>query len=389
MSRRKQRPRRKIRLRARPGTAPGTLVVDPQSEPSRVHLLAYGREEVLERDLPQLGELPGLVGKYPVVWVNVDGLGDLAILQELARIFSLHPLAMEDVVNLHQRAKVETFPNHVFLVTHMAELADTLDMEQVSLFVGSNFVISFQERAGWDCLESVRERIRKSVTRLRDAGPGYLAYALIDAVVDHYFPVLEQYGERLEMLEDRILLQPERDTIAQVHSVKRDLLNLRRAIWPQREALNVLVRDEIPPFDGETRLYLRDVYDHSVRIIDLTETYREICSDLMDLYLSSVSNRMNEVMKVLTVISTLFIPLTFIAGLYGMNFQPESSPWNMPELTWYFGYPLCILAMVVISGLQLWFFYRRGWIGPGRWGEQSLIPASHSEGHGGSADSGR
>jgi len=389
MSRRKPRSRRKTSVRARPGTAPGTLVVDPQSAPSQVHVLAYGRDEVVEHDLPELNQLPALLAKYPVVWVNVDGLGNLAVLQELARVFALHPLAMEDVVNLHQRAKVETFHNHVFLVTHMAQLADTLEMEQISLFVGSNFVISFQERPGWDCLESVRERIRKSVTRIREAGPGYLAYALIDAVVDHYFPVLEQYGERLELLEDSILLHPERQTIAQVHAVKRELLHLRRAIWPQREALNILVRDEIPPFDGETRIYLRDVYDHAVRIIDLTETYREICSDLMDLYLSSVSNRMNEVMKVLTVISTLFIPLTFIAGLYGMNFQTEASPWNMPELTWYLGYPLCLLAMLVISALQLWFFYRRGWIGPGRWAEKSLIPWEPPAGEGRTAEPAR
>ncbi|MCY2964028.1 MAG: magnesium/cobalt transporter CorA, partial [Planctomycetota bacterium] len=264
------------------------------------------------------------------------------------------------------------------LVSHMVRLEETLELEQISMFVGPNFVISFQERPGWDCLEPVRERVRKCVTRVREAGPGYLAYSLLDAVVDHYFPVLEAYGERLETLEDQIILQPDRSAVAEVHDVKRELLNVRRSIWPQREALNVMVRDDIANFDPETRLYLRDVYDHAVRIIDLVETYREICSDLMDLYLSSVSNRMNEVMKVLTVISTLFIPLTFIAGVYGMNFDPDSSPWNMPEVRWYLGYPLCMGLMAVVSIAQLYFFYRRGWIGRGKWGAQPLFPPTQS-----------
>jgi magnesium transporter len=200
---------------------------------------------------------------------------------------------------------------------------------------------------------------------MRDSGAGYLAYAILDAVIDHYFPVLEAYGERLESLEDRIVAEPDRAVVAEIHEVKRELLHLRRAIWPQREALNSLVRDEIPHISEETRLYFRDCYDHAVRIIDLVETYREVCSDLMDLYLSSISNRMNEIMKVLTVISTLFIPLTFIVGVYGMNFN-TAFPWNMPELNWRYGYPACLALMLIIAIGQLIFFYRKGWIGSQR-----------------------
>jgi magnesium transporter len=362
-----------------PGTPPGTITIDPNAEPSTLHVLAYGRDDYIDQKLNQVSEIRQYLGRYPVVWVNVDGLGNLAMLMQLAEMFELHPLAMEDVVNVHQRAKVEPFGNRTFLVSRMVRLGDSLEPEQISLFVGPNFVVSFQERSGWDCLESVRERIRRKVTRIREAGPGYLAYSLLDAVVDNYFPVLEAFGERLETLEDRIILAPDRAAIAEVHDVKRELLTIRRSIWPQREALNVLVRDDVPNFDADCRLYLRDVYDHAVRIIDLVETYREICSDLMDLYLSSVSNRMNEVMRVLTVISTLFIPLTFIAGLYGMNFDPDSSPWNMPELRWYFGYPLCIALMIAISAAQFYFFYRKGWIFGGKW-DGPVLPTD-SNGH--------
>jgi magnesium transporter len=246
----------------------------------------------------------------------------------------------------------------------MFSVSGHLESEQVSLFLGPDFVVTFQERPG-DCLEPVRERIRKKVARIRDAGPGYLTYSILDAVIDHFFPLLEAYGERLETLEDRIILRPDRSVVAEIHDMKRELLYVRRAIWPQREALNTLVRDDIPHISAETRLYLRDCYDHCVRLIDLVETYREVCSDLMDLYLSSISNRMNEIMKVLTIISTLFIPLTFVVGVYGMNFD-TASPWNMPELKWYFGYPLCLALMAAITVGQIFFFRRKGWIGQPR-----------------------
>jgi magnesium transporter len=269
------------------------------------------------------------------------------------------------VVNVHQRSKVDTFGDRTFIVTHMLRMVEHLQSEQLSLFLGPNFVITFQEEAGWDCFEPLRDRIRKQVAKLCAAGPGHLAYAILDAVIDHYFPVLEIFGERLESLEDRILLNPDRAVVGEIHDLKRELLHVRRAVWPQREALNTLVRDEIPHINAEARLYLRDCYDHCVRIIDLVETYREVCSDLMDLYLSSISNRMNEIMKVLTIISTVFIPLTFIVGIYGMNFD-TSSPYNMPELKWRWGYSLCLVVMVVITIGQVLFFRRKGWIGSPR-----------------------
>jgi magnesium transporter len=355
--------RRRMKRRALPGTPPGTLSVDPEAPRPVIRLMAYGPERFIERDISDVDELRQFVGHWPVCWVNVDGLGDAVTLEQLAAMFQLHPLAMEDVVNTHQRAKVDQFGELTFIVAQMVQLTDHFESEQVGLFLGPNFVVTFQERPGWDCLEPVRDRIRKRVQRVREAGSGYLTYAILDAVIDHYFPVLEAYGERLEALEDRIVGQPERGVVAEVHGVKRELLYLRRTIWPQREALNTLVRDDIPHISAETRLYLRDVYDHAVRIIDLVETYREVCSDLMDLYLSSISNRMNEIMKVLTVISTIFIPLTFVVGVYGMNFNTAASAWNMPELNWPFGYPLCLALMAVITVVQFIFFRRKGWIG--------------------------
>jgi magnesium transporter len=366
----RERWRRRMKRRAKPGAPPGLLTVDPESPRPVIQLIAYGPDRLIEREIKHPEELLEFVGHWPVCWINVDGLGDAATLEQLAEMFRLHPLAMEDVVNVHQRAKVDRYGDRTFIVTHMVMAADHFEMEQVSLFLGADFVITFQERPGWDCLDPVRERIRKQAVQIRDTGAGYLAYAILDAVIDHYFPVLETYGERLETLEDRTVLQPDRAVIAEIHDVKRDLLNLRRTIWPQREALNALVRDEIPHINSETRLYFRDVYDHAVRIIDLVETYREVCSDLMDLYLSSLSNRMNEIMKVLTVISTIFIPLTFLVGVYGMNFNTQVSPWNMPELNWYFGYPLCLALMAAITAGQFIFFRRKGWIGTRSEGER-------------------
>ena len=352
-----------MKRRAAPGAPPGSLTVDPGAPRPVIRLMAYSAEKFIERDIAHPDELRAYLGHWRVLWVNVEGLGDAATLEKIAEIFRLHPLAMEDVVNVHQRAKVDTFGERTFMVTHMMRITDHLQSEQVSLFLGPEFVITFQEEPDWDCLDPLRERIRKPATRVRESGTDHLAYAILDAVIDHYFPVLESFGERLEALEDRVVAAPDRAAVSDIHDLKRELLYVRRAIWPQREALNTLVRDEIPHITAETRLYLRDCYDHAVRIIDLVETYREVCSDLMDLYLSSLSNRMNEVMKVLTIISTLFIPLTFVVGIYGMNFNKAVSPWNMPELDWYYGYPLCLLVMVLIAIGQFWFFRRKGWIG--------------------------
>ncbi|MEX2185999.1 MAG: magnesium/cobalt transporter CorA [Pirellulales bacterium] len=359
----RERLRRRMHRRVKPGAAPGTITVDPASPKPDMHMLAFGPQGSVERAIDSPEQVREFLGKWPVVWLNVDGLGDAAALQQLADIFELHPLAMEDVVNVHQRAKVDQYGDIQFVVVHMVSLEEHLDTEQIGMFLGPGFVVTFQERPGWDCLQPVRERIRNPQSRVRQLGADYLLYSLLDAVIDHNFPVLEKYGERLEDLEDDVVAQPRPETFNRIHDIKRELLHLRRIIWPQREALNALVREPIAQITDETRLYLRDCHDHSVRIIDIVETYREMASDLTNLYLSSISNRMNEIMKVLTVIATLFIPLTFIVGVYGMNFRDDLSPWNMPELDWYYGYPLCMGLMAAISIVQLAFFYRKGWIG--------------------------
>ena len=346
-----------------PGTAPGTLTVDPEAPKPVIHVMAYGPDEWTERDIVDPESVRDFLGKWPVTWVNVYGLGDARVLTELGKIFALHPLALEDVVNLHQRAKVEQYGAHEFIVAQMVTFLEHVETEQLSLFLGHNFVLTFEERAG-DCLDPLRDRIRTGTGRVRAAGPDYLTYAILDAVIDAYFPVLERYGEHLEALEDDVIVRPDNRAIRGIRAIKHDLLTLRRAIWPHRDAINSLFRDAAPMISEETRIYLRDCYDHVIRIMDLLETYRELATGLMDVYLSSVSNRMNEVMKVLTIIATIFIPLSFIAGLYGMNFNSDKSPWNMPELAWRYGYPFALGLMAAVALGLLVFFWRRGWIGP-------------------------
>jgi magnesium transporter len=243
----------------------------------------------------------------------------------------------------------------------MVEIVDRVETDQLSLFLGKDYVLTFQERVG-DAFEPVRERIRKSGVRVRDAGPDYLAYCLIDAFIDYYFPVLESYGERLESIEEDVLSRPGPQLVSQTHEVKRDLLTLRRAIWPLRETVNSLVREPSPFISDDTRVYLRDCYDHTIQIIDLLENYRDVASSLMEVYLSSVSNRLNEIMKILTMFTAFFIPLSLIAGIYGMNFNTARSPLNMPELNWYLGYPFVLGLMAAVSIGMLTFFKRKGWL---------------------------
>ncbi|MFO1021491.1 MAG: magnesium/cobalt transporter CorA [Planctomycetales bacterium] len=339
MSRKNHRRTRRHRplRRSPPGAMPGLLKVDPASPLPEICVVAYGENAFVERKGTDLAFIQECLRTYAVTWVNVDGLGDAKVLQEIGSLFGLHPLAMEDVINLHQRSKVETYGDHQFIVTQMVDYKEMIEAEQLGLFLGKKFVVTFQEFPGPDCFEPVRERLRKNVGIVRGRGPDYLTYSLIDAVIDHYFPVLEVYGEKLDELEQQIINTPNPAQMPVIHEIKRELLFLRRMVWPQREAINVLVRDPLPGIQDETRVYLRDCQDHVMRIIDLLETYREVGSDLMDLYLSSMSNRTNEIMRVLTVISTVFLPLTFIVGVYGMNFD-TSSPWNMPELKWKYGY---------------------------------------------------
>lgn len=351
-----------VKRRSKPGASPGVLIADPDARSTTVSAMAYSASEVVERDSPGMDEIAALRAAYPCVWIDVHGLKDLALIEALGAAFRLHPLALEDVVNIHQRAKAEEYEDTLFIVLRMAAEAASVETGQVAIFLGAGFVLTFQERKG-DVFDQVRARIRKNGARLRGAGADYLAYALIDAVIDGYFPVLDQMSDRLEALEDAVIEAPDRTVVQTLHRMKHELLALRRAIGPHREMVGSLLRLDCPLIGEPTALYLRDCHDHAVQLIDIVETYREIASGALELYLSSLSNRMNEVMKVLTIIATIFIPLSFVAGLYGMNFDPAASPWNMPELGWRYGYPLALLLMAGIAVGLVWMFWRKGWFG--------------------------
>lgn len=355
--------RRRKAVRSPAGGVPGTLTPAPGAAKSKARLFAYGESEEIERDLTDVSALKEEMKRYPVVWVDVVGLGDPDLIRAIGKVFRLHPLALEDAVHTHQRAKVEEYPagHYVVLSAPHFDAEPGLDLEQISLFFGPGYVVTIQER-DIHCFNPVRERIRASRGRLRRSGSDYLAYALLDAVVDAFFPELEWYGDRLELIEDRILADRNADIMHEVHGIRRDLLAVRRTVWPLREAINNLQREEHPNINAETRLYLRDVYDHTVQLVELVETHREVASGLLDIYLSTLNNRMNEVMKVLTIIATIFIPLSFVAGVYGMNFRPESSPLNMPELDWYFGYPFALGVMALIAFGLLYYFRRKRWL---------------------------
>ena len=353
------------RRRAPPGSSPGTLIADPEAQRPVVRVIGYGPADVEEVEAARLEDIAKNRGKWPVVWVNVDGLRDLDFIRAIGEMFGLHRLALEDVVNVHQRPKVEEYEDHLFVVSRMIAVDDAPHTEQISLFLGDGYLLTFQETVG-DCFDPVRDRIRRHRGLIRESGADYLTYALLDAVIDGYFPVLEDYGEELEILEDTVLAAPLREHVGQIHEMKRNFLALRRAIWPQREMISALSRNTSKQVSDQTRVYLRDCYDHTIQLIDILETYREVASGLVDVYLSSVSARMNEIMKVLTIIATIFIPLGFIAGVYGMNFNQGVSPWNMPELSWYFGYPVALGLMAAVAGGLLFFFRRRGWLGGDR-----------------------
>lgn len=364
MSSRAKRRRHKERFHRRtpPGAPPGVLVSDPTAPKPVVTAIAISASDHQEIAIDDLSAIPPLLARWPMLWINVDGVGDAGLVQELGKMFNLHRLALEDVVHVHQRPKVDTYGEVLFVVAPLPLPNHVYELEQLSLFVGRKFLITFQERAGGDCLDVVRTRLQAGLSRERSLIPGYLLYTLLDAAIDNFFPLLEDAGERLDSLEEEVLGLPNRDVITRILDVKRDLRMIRRAIWPLRDALNSLLRDPHPLVADETRIYLRDCYDHVVQILDLLENYRELASGLTDVYLSNLSNSTNEIMKVLTIISTLFIPLTFLVGVYGMNFDPDSSPLNMPELRAYYGYPTIWAVMIAIALGLLYFFWRKGWI---------------------------
>jgi magnesium transporter len=351
--------------RTRPGASPGTIAVDPQAPKPVVRAVAYGPEAIVEEMIVNPRELPKFLEKYPVTWVDVVGLGDAKTIEELGSIFKLHPLALEDAAHADQRAKVEEYGEQLlFIIARMVKIEERLHSEQISLFVGKNFVISFRERSD-DCFEPLKDRLQVAGGRIRRGGTDYLAYALLDAVVDSYFPILEEFGERLDRLDDDLNTRTAGKIIPRIHDARSDLILLRRAIWPHREAVNQLIRDPQHLIGDETRVFLRDCYDNVIQAIELIETYRDLCADLRDECLSFINNRLNEIMKVLTMIATIFMPLSFIASLYGMNFKTEASIWNMPELNWRYGYLFVWGIMIAVVVAMLFFFRRKGWLGNG------------------------
>jgi magnesium transporter len=341
-------------------------VADPNAPKPLLHIVAYGPEGFRETETEDPEALCAYIGKWPVLWVHVEGLGDARVIARLGSLFDLHQLALEDVLHTHQRPKVELYAESVFVVGRPLTLNDRLESEQMSLFLGRQFVVSFQERRGVGPDDPVRERIRQGAGRIRSEGADFLAYALMDAVIDGFFPILERYGERLDALEEGLLVRPDPALVGRIHEAKRDLLAARRSVWPLRDALSALYREPSAFIGDEVRVYLRDCHDHVIQIIDVVETYREVALGMTDLYLSSLSNRMNEIMKVLTIISTLFIPLSFIASLYGMNFDTEASALNMPELGWPWGYPFALGLMGLTALALLAFFRWKGWMGGGK-----------------------
>ncbi|HKJ93111.1 MAG TPA: magnesium/cobalt transporter CorA [Longimicrobiales bacterium] len=351
-----------FRRRSEVGAAPGTLMSHPQAPAPVIRVMGWDGDRFDDRKVEDVADLGALRDAFATLWVNIDGVGRADVVEQVGDLFGLHRLALEDVMNVHQRAKVEEYPTHLYVVARMAHVnGERLDTEQVSLFLGEGFVVTFQEREG-DSFDPVRERLRGGRGRIRTGGADYLAYALIDAIIDGYYPVLEDYGDWIESLETQVIQQPRQEIVNVIHDARRDVLALRHAIWPLREAIATLYREPIDRIAEDTRLYLRDAYDHTVQIIDLLENYRELTSALLDVYLSSLSNRMNEVMKVLTIIATIFIPLTFIAGVYGMNFSTEASPWNMPELHWYWGYPAALGVMLVVAIGLVFYFRHKHWL---------------------------
>ena len=348
----------------RPGTSPGTLrapEAPATAGPVKITLIDYGPDSFEEKQLADIEQCFPYRDKPTVTWINVEGLHDVSLIEKLGKHFGFHPLTLEDVLNCGQRPKLEDYGDYHFMVMKSLYFKEEeLEIEQISFFLSGTYVITLQQIPG-DSFEAVRERIRQGKGQIRKMSPDYLLYALVDALVDEFFPVLEAYGERVEELEDEVIDQPTPEILNEIHRIKRELLLVRRTAWPEREVINALQREEAHLVRPETRVFLRDCYDHTIQVIDMVETYRDLASGLLEVYLSSASNRLNEVMKVLTIISTIFIPLNFIAGIYGMNFNPEASPLNMPELNWFFGYPFALTVMAIVAGSLVVYFRRKGW----------------------------
>ncbi|UCE45501.1 MAG: magnesium/cobalt transporter CorA [Methanobacteriota archaeon] len=347
-------------LRKKVGAPPGTLVFtgERKVEKTRITVMEYDESTFSEREVENIDDCFPVKEKPTVTWLNICGLHDVTTLEKVGMAFGIHPLILEDILNIDQRPKLEDFEEYLFVVMRIGYHrpdANEFRMEQVSLLVTPNCVITFQESEG-DMFESIRKRIRDYKGKMRRMGVDYLAYAIIDSVVDDYFVILDGMGARTETLEESLVAEPTPETLHQIYQLKRDMVVLRRSVWPLREVIAALDRGGSELIREETRIYLKDVYDHTIQVIDTVESLRDMVSGMLDIYLSSVSNKMNEIMKVLTMIATIFIPLSFLAGVYGMNFQ------DMPELGWEFAYPALLLAMTGIGIVMLVYFKMKRWI---------------------------
>ncbi|MBP6533079.1 MAG: magnesium/cobalt transporter CorA [Bacteroidia bacterium] len=356
-----------------PGTAPGAIVIPSDALELKIKSFCYNQNEYFEKEVSGVSEIRSQLDTYPANchWFDIKGFGDKNFLEQLADCFNIHRLQMEDVVNVYQRPKAEEFKGHLFFVSRMiTEKQGLLLNDQLSIFLGSNFVITIQDKYD-DILEPVRERIRHGKGNMRKSGSDYLAYSLMDMAIDNFYPILERTGDRLDELQDELLTNPTRESLNRVLETKRDLILLRRTIWSERDKMNDILRSSFTEISDSTKVYFRDSYDHCIQLLDLIESYKEVTASLMDVYHSSVSFKLNQVMKVLTIISTIFIPLTFIVGLYGMNFsnvEPGTGkylPLNMPELYSPYGYVIVCAVMLLIVIGQIIFFYKKGWLTKG------------------------
>jgi len=333
-------------------------VGEERRERVKLSVISYDQVNLQEKEINKVEEISSFRNNPSVTWLNIDGVHQIETLEQVGKHFGLHPLVLEDIASTGQRPKMEDFGDYIFVVLRMLrfdEKENETKTEQISLLLGSDFVISFQEKEG-DVFDSIRERIRNNKGRIRKMGADYLAYALIDAIVDNYFMILEKLGETIEEIEEKLVTKPTSETLHTLHDLKREMVFLRKSVWPLREVINRLERSESSLINKSTHVYLRDVYDHTIQVIDAVETFRDMLSGMLDIYLSSVSNRMNEVMKVLTIIATIFIPLTFIAGIYGMNFR------YMPELEQAWSYPAILILMLIIAIVMLIHFRRKKWL---------------------------
>ncbi|OPY13328.1 MAG: Magnesium transport protein CorA [Syntrophus sp. PtaB.Bin001] len=353
-------PRSKKTRSEKVGLPPGSLIPvgEGLSGRSKIKLIHYDEQSLQELDIQQISGCATFIKKTGVTWISFEGIPEASVLEELGLNFGLHPLTLEDILNTDQRPKMEDYGDYLYVVLKMfyndPTGAGKIKSEQISILFGANFVISFQEQES-DTFQAIRERIRNAKGRLRKSGPDYLTHALVDAIVDHYFLILEDMGERIELLEEALVQTPTAGLLSALQGLKKELILLRKSLWPLREMINSLERSESPLISKSSVLYFRDIYDHTIHIIDTLETFRDMLSGMLDIYLSSISNRMNEVMKVLTVIATLFMPLTFIAGIYGMNFK------YMPELEWRWGYAMVWAILFTIAGGMLFYFRRKKW----------------------------